>query len=101
MIAKGQLDTPIATTELQFEVGNVTFVGRFKVISNLANPIIGHLLLQRNGTVLDMRRPGILNFPIFSLELKDENNSYPNITEPLLSPLEIFTPTWKTNNNLG
>ena len=38
MVANGQLETPIATTELQFEVSYLTFLKRFIGMSNLANP---------------------------------------------------------------
>ena len=68
------METPIATTELQFEVDGITFVERFIVTANLANPLIGLLILQRNGTLRDMRER-IHNFPSSSMKLKDANNS--------------------------
>ena len=67
MVADGQLDEPIATVELQFEVGDITFKQNFIVMTNLTRPLIGLLFLQRNNTILDMRR-GILNFPFFSMQ---------------------------------
>ena len=88
MVANRRLKTSIAKTKLQFEVDDITFVEQFTVLSNLAKPLIGLLFLPRNGTVLDMWQ-GILNFPSFSMHLKDDNNSYPNIDEPLFNPHEI------------
>ena len=64
MVANGQLEAPIATVELQFEVGDITFREKFIVMTNLTSPLIGSLFLQRNSTILDMRQ-GILNFPFF------------------------------------
>ena len=64
MVANGQLEAPIATVELQFEVGDITFREKFIVMTNLTSPMIGLLFLQRNSTILDMRQ-GILNFPFF------------------------------------
>ena len=81
MVANGQLEAPIATVELQFEVGDITFRERFIVITNLTSPLIGLLFLQRNSTILDMRQ-GILNFPFFSMQLKNEDRTYPNVIEP-------------------
>ena len=52
LVANGQLETPIAAIELQFKVGDITFLERFIVVANLANPLIGLLFLQRNDTVL-------------------------------------------------
>ena len=89
MVAKGQLETPLAKTELQFEAGDTTFVVRFIVMSKLANHLFGLLFLQRNGTVLDMRQ-GIHKFPPFSMLLKNANTSCPKTTEVLFNLHEIL-----------
>ena len=49
------------------------------------------MILQRNHTVLDMRQ-GILNFPIFSLQLKTADHRHSNALEPILNPTEITIP---------
>ena len=64
MVVNGQLEAPIATIELQFEVDDIKFREKFKDMTNLRNPFIGLLFLQRNSTIIDMRQ-GILNFPLF------------------------------------
>ena len=87
MVANGQLEAPIATVELQFEVGDITFREKFIVMTNLTSPLTGLLFLQRNSTILDMRQ-GILNFPSFSMQLKNDDRTYPNILEPILNPVE-------------
>ena len=89
MVANGQLETPIATVELQFEVGDITFREKFIVMTNLTSPLIGLLLLQRNSTMLDMRQE-ILNFPFFSMQLRNEDRIYPNVIEPILNPAETM-----------
>ena len=38
MVANGQLEAPIATVELQFEVGDITFRENFIVMTNLTSP---------------------------------------------------------------
>ena len=88
-IANVHLEAPIATVELQFEVGDITFREKFIVMTNLTSPLIGLLFLQRNSIVLDMRQ-GILNFPFFSKQLKNENRKYPNVIEPILNPIETI-----------
>ena len=55
MVGNGQLEAPIATMELQFEEGDITFREKFIVMKNLTSPLIGLLFLQRNSTILDMR----------------------------------------------
>ena len=89
MVANGQLEAPIATVELQFEVGNITFREKFIVMTNLTSPLIDLLFLQRNSTILDMRQ-GILNFPFFPMQLKNEDRTYPNVIEPILNPAETI-----------
>ena len=89
MVANGQLESPIATVELQFEVGDITFREKFIVMTNLTSPLIGILFLQRNSTILDMRQ-GILNFRFFSMQLKNENRTYPNVIEPLLNTVDTI-----------
>ena len=89
MVANGQLKAPVATVELQFEVGDITFREKFIVMTNLTSPLIGLLFLQRNSTILDMRQ-GIMNFPFFSMQLKNEYRTYPNVIEPILNPAETI-----------
>ena len=102
MVANGQLEAPIATVELQFKVGDITFREKFIVMTNLTSPLIGLLFLQRNSTILDMSQ-GILNFPFFSMQLKNGDRTYPNVIEPILNPLEttLQPTTRKKNQNLG
>ena len=89
MLANGQLEAPIATVELQFEVGDIKCREKFIVITNLPSPLISLLFLQRNSTILDMRQ-GILNFPFFSMQLITEDRTYLNVDEPLINPVETI-----------
>ena len=98
MVANGQMKTPTATIELQFEVHDITFVERFIVMASLADHLIGILFLQNNGINLDMRQ-GILNFPFFSMKLKNAYNSYQNINGPLPNPHEMVFQPWKQTTN--
>ena len=92
MVANGrQLETPMKTIELKFEVGDIEFHEIFIVMEHLTGPIIGLMFLQRNHTVLDMRQ-GILNFPFFSMQLKTADHKYSNVLETILNPTEIIIP---------
>ena len=88
-VANGQLEALISAVELQFEVGDITIREKFIVMTNLTRPLIGLLFLQRNSTILDMRQ-GILNFPFFSMQMKNEDRTYPNVIEPILNPVETI-----------
>ena len=86
MVANGQGEAPTATVQLQFEVSDITVREKFIVMKNLTSPLIGLLFLHRNSTILDMRQ-GILNFPFFLIQLKNENRTYPTVIEPILNPV--------------
>ena len=81
MVANGQLEAPFATVELQFEVGDITSREKFIVMTNLTSPLIGLLFLQRDSIILDMLQR-IFDFPFFSMQLKNEDRTYPNAIEP-------------------
>ena len=89
MVANGQLEATIATVELQFKVSDITFRRKFIFKTNFTSPFIGLLFRQRNSTILDMRQ-GILNFPSFSRQLKNEERTCSNVSEPVLNPVETI-----------
>ena len=89
MFANGQLEAPIAAGELQLQVGDNTFRENIKVMTSLKSPLNGLLFLPRNSNILDMRQ-GILNFPFFSMQLKNEDRTYQNVIEPILNPVETI-----------
>ena len=41
MVANGQLESSIATTKLQIEIGHFTFEKKYLVMTNLKSPLIG------------------------------------------------------------
>ena len=73
MAANGQLETPIGTVCLTFEVADFMFKENFIVMKVLPNPLIGLCLLKRNNAIFDIRQ-GILTFPRLSMQLKPEYN---------------------------
>ena len=89
MVANGQLEAPIAIVEQQIYVGDITLRGKIIVTTNLTSPLIGPLFLQRDSITLGMRQ-GTLNFPFFSMQLKNEKRTYPNVIEPTLNPIETI-----------
>ena len=91
MVANGQLETPMSTVELKFEVGDIEFHEIFIVMEKLTSPLIGLSFLQRNKTILDMRQ-GVLNFPIFSMQLKTTDHKYTNVMEPICTKEDITIP---------
>ena len=63
----------------------------FKVRETLTGPINGLLFLQRNHTVFEMRQ-GVLNFRLFSIQIKTADHRSSSVLEPILNPTEKIVP---------
>ena len=84
MVANGQLETPIGTVFLTFEVADLMFKENFIVKKVLPNHLIGLCFLKRNNAIFDIRQ-GILTFPRLSMQLKPEHNLPTRQSTPLLA----------------
>ena len=67
-------------------------------MTNLSSPLIGLLVLQCNSTILDLRR-GILTFPFFSMQLRNEHRTNPIVVEPIRNPVETIVQPGKQTTN--
>ena len=96
MVANGQLEAPIATVELQFEVGDITFREKFIVMTNLKSPLIrSPIAATQHYHILYASRNPELSF--FSMQLKNEDRTYPNVIEPIINPVDsILQPGKRT-----
>ena len=56
MVANGQLETPIGTVCLTFEVADFMFKENFIVMKVLPNPLIGLCFLKRNNAIFEIRQ---------------------------------------------
>ena len=98
MAANGQLEAPIATVELQIEIGDITFREKVIVMTDLTSPLIGLLFLQGNSTNFELRQR-ILNFFFFSMHLKNEERTYPNVIELILNTVKPYCNREKRTTN--
>ena len=71
MVANGQLEVPIGTVLLEFEVADFMLRENFIIMKNLPNPLIGLCFLRRNNAIFDVTK-GILTFPYLSMQLKPD-----------------------------
>ena len=71
MVAYGQLEVPIGTVLLEFEVADFMLKGNFIIMKNLPNSLIGLCFLRRNNAFFDVTQ-GILTFPYLSMQLKPD-----------------------------
>ena len=71
MVAKGQLEIPIGTVMLEFEVADFMSPENFIIMKTLPNSLIGLCFLRRNNASFDVTQ-GILTFPYLSMQLKPD-----------------------------
>ena len=84
MVANGQLEVPIGTVLLEFEVADFMLRENFIIMKNLPNPLIGLCFLRRNNAVFDVTQ-GILTFPYLSMQLKPDTKVTMRQATPLFA----------------
>ena len=72
-IANGQLEEPISTTTLKFDIGDSTFADHFVIVKNLTGPITGLHFMRHNSVVIDST-PGVMHFPHLTIQAKKRCN---------------------------
>ena len=68
-VANGQLEKPLATAALKFEIGDITYAEFFVVMLKLTGPIIGLHLMRNNSVIID-RTHGLIHFPHLTMQVK-------------------------------
>ena len=71
MVANGQLEVPIGTVLLKFEVADFMLKENFIDMKNTPNPLIGLCFLRAKTAIFDVIQ-GILTFPYLSMQLKPD-----------------------------
>ena len=84
MVANGQLEVPIGTVLLEFEVADFMLKKNFIILKNLPNPLIGLCFLRRNNAIFDVTQ-GILTFPYLSMQLKPDTQTSIRQATPLFA----------------
>ena len=84
MVANGQLERPIGTVLLEFEVADLQFQENFIFMKTLSNPLIGLCFLQRHNALFDIRQ-GIITFSYLSMQLRPEHTTNTRVATPLLT----------------
>ena len=68
-VANGQLEKPIATATLKFDIGDHIFAEHFVVMKNLTGPFIGLLFMRHNNVVIDFTH-GLIHFLHLTMQVK-------------------------------
>ena len=78
-VGNGQLEKPISTTTLKFDIGDNTFAEHFVVMKNLTGPIIGLHFMRHNSVVIGTTH-GLIHSP--HLTMQDKNAAIEASAQP-------------------
>ena len=68
-VANGQLEKPLSTATLKFEIGDNSFAEHFVVMKKLTGPIIGLHFMRNNSVVIDTTH-GLIHLPHLTMQVK-------------------------------
>ena len=99
--ANAQLEQPIATADIQFNIGTYTFTDTFVILSKTSFPIIGLNFMRNHQAVIDTAN-GTINFPHveMTLAMTDEmKNCNPKPLQIMAEGNQTLLPQQTTNVN--
>ena len=68
-VSNGQLEKPLSTATLKFEIGDNSFAEHFVVMKKLTGPIIGLHFMRNNSVTIDTTH-GLIHFPHLTMQVK-------------------------------
>ena len=84
MVANGQIERPIGTVLLEFEVADFQFQENFIVLKTLPSPLMGLCFLQRHNAPSDFQQWNI-TFPYLSVHVRPKHTTNDRAATPLLT----------------
>ena len=96
-VANGQLEKPLSTATLNFEIGNNSFAEHLVVIKKLTGPIYGLHFMRNNSVVIDTTH-GLIHFPHLRMQVKTASSETTTKPHPVITDeaLTISPTTTKT-----
>ena len=96
-VANGQLEKPLSTATLKFEIGDNSFAEHFVVMKKLTGPIIGLHFMRYNSVVIDTTH-GLIHFPHLTMQVKTASSETTTKPQPVIADetLTILPTTTKT-----
>ena len=96
-VANGQLEKPLSTATLKFEIGDNSFAEHFVVMKKLTGPINGLHFMRNNSVVIDTT-DGRIHFPHLTMQVKTASSETTTKPQPVIfdETLTIQPTTTKT-----
>ena len=94
-VANGQLQKPLSTATLKFEIGNNSFAEHFVVMEKLTGPITGLHFMWNNSLVIDTTH-GLIHFPHLTMQVKTASSETTTKSEPVITNESLTIPPTTT-----
>ena len=90
-VANGQLEKPLSTATLKFEIGDKSFAEHFVVMKKLTGPIIGLHFMRNNSVVIDTTQR-LIHFPHLTLQIKTASSETTTKPQPVIMDQALTIP---------
>ena len=90
-VANGQLEKPLSTATLKFEIGDNSFAEHFVVMKKLTGPIIGFHFMRNNSVVIDTTQ-GLIHFPHLTMQVKTTSSESTTKPQPVIMDADLTIP---------
>ena len=94
-VANGQLEKPLPTATLKFEIGDNSFVEHFVVMKKLTEPIIGLHFMRNNSVVIDTTY-GLIQIPHLTMQVKTASSETTTKPQPVITDDALTIPPTTT-----
>ena len=94
-VANGQLEKPLATATLKFEIGDKTFAENFVVMKKLTGTILGLHFMRYNSVVID-KTHGLIHFPHLTMQVKTALSEATTKPQPVITDEALTIPPTTT-----
>ena len=96
-VANGQLEKPLSTATLKFEIGDNSFAEHFVVMKKLTGQIIGLHFMRNSSVVIDTTH-GLKHFPHLTMQVETASSETTTKPQPVITDeaLTILPKTTKT-----
>ena len=94
-VANGQLEKPLSTATLKFEIRGNSFAEHFVVMEKLTGPIFGLPFMRKNCAVIDTTH-GLIHFPHLTMLVKTASSETTTKPQPVITDEALTIPPTTT-----
>ena len=94
-VANGQLEKPVSTATLKFDIGDNTFAEHFVIMKKLTGPINWFHFMRNNGVIIDTTH-GLKHFLHLTMQIKTASSETTTKPQPVITDDALTKPPTRT-----